>query len=49
MQTLEKIKSLRPGMALCFGNAFKIPLIVELPLPDPMPKSTSVDITTTWY
>lgn len=48
-QTLEKIKSLRPGMALCFGNAFKIPLIVELPLPDPMPKSTSVDITTTWY
>ena len=49
VQTLEKIKSLRPGMALCFGNAFKIPLIVELPLPDPMPKSTSVDITTTWY
>ena len=48
-QTLDKIKSLRPGMALCFGNAFKIPLIVELPLPDPMPKSTSVDISKTWY
>ena len=48
-QTLDKIKSLRPGMAFCFGNAFKIPLIVELPLPDPMPKSTSVDISKTWY
>lgn len=48
-QTLDKIKSLRPGMALCFGNAFKIPLIANLPLPDPMPKSTSVDITNTWY
>lgn len=48
-QTLDKIKSLRPGMALCFGNAFKIPLIANLPLPDPMPKSTSVDITSTWY
>lgn len=48
-QTLDKIKSLRPGMALCFGNAFKIPLMAKLDLPDPMPKSTSVNITKVWY
>ena len=46
---VEKVKSLRPGSALLFGNAFKIPLITQFDIPDPMPKSTSVDIVNRWY
>lgn len=47
--TIERIKTLRPGMAMIFGTAFKVPLIVKLDLPDPMPESTSVDIENMWY
>ena len=46
---INKVKTLRPGMALCFGNAFKVPLVVSLGLPDPMPESTSVDLKDTWF
>ncbi len=48
-ETLERIKTLRPGMAMAFGTAFKVPLIAKLNLPDPMPESTSVDIENAWY
>lgn len=48
-KTIERLKTLRPGMALSFGTAFKIPHIVKLDLPDPMPESTNVDIENTWY
>ncbi len=48
-ETLDRIKTLRPGMAMAFGSAFKVPLIAKLNLPDPMPESTSVDIENAWY
>ena len=46
---INKVKTLRPGMALCFGNAFKVPLVASLGLPDPMPESTSVNLVDTWF
>lgn len=46
---IEKVKSLRPGSALLFGNAFKIPLITQFDIPNPMPTSLNVDIHNTWY
>ncbi len=46
---IEKVKSLRPGMALMFGNAFKIPLITQFDIPNPMPTSTNVNLTNKWY
>ena len=49
VDTIERIKTLRPGMAMTFGTAFKIPLIAKLELPDPMPQSTRVDIENAWY
>ncbi len=49
MNNIEKVKSLRPGCALLFGNAFKIPLITQFDLPNPMPKSTDVNIVEKWY
>lgn len=45
----EKMKSFLPGNAIVFGVAFKMPLLVKLDLPNPMPESTSVNISTTWY
>lgn len=48
-ETIEKIKTLHPGMGLVFGTAFKIPLMVNLPLPNPLPVSTSLKIDDVWY
>lgn len=48
-ETIEKVKNLLPGTAIVFGSAFKLPLLVKLDLPNPMPKSTSVNIVNKWY
>lgn len=45
----EKIKSLLPGTALLFGISFKLPTFAKLELPDPMPESTSVNISSKWF
>ena len=45
----EKIKSFLPGNALVFGTSFKMPLLVKLDIPNPMPESTSVNIRDEWY
>ena len=49
MDAIEKVKSLRPGSALLFGTAFKIPLITQFEIPNPMPTSTNVNIVNKWY
>ncbi len=46
---LERLKSLRKGMALAFGSAFHIPLIAKLDMPDPPPLSSNVDIENIWF
>lgn len=48
-EAVERIKTLRPGMSMVFGTAFKIPLICTFDLPNPMPQSTSVNIASKWY
>ena len=48
-ENIEKIKTLHPGMGLVFGTAFKVPLLVNFPLPNPMPVSTSLKIDDVWY
>ncbi len=48
-QDIEKLKTLRPGTALVFGTAFRVPLLTKLNLPDPMPASSNVNIENSWY
>ena len=48
-ENIEKIKTLHPGMGLVFGTAFKVPLLVNFPLPNPMPVSTSLRIVDSWF
>lgn len=48
-QDIEKLKTERPGNALVFGSAFKVPLQVKLNLPNPMPASSNVNLENCWY
>lgn len=45
---IEKQKSLQVGNCLAFGSAFKIPIIVKLSIPNPMPQSNSCNVVVTW-
>jgi DNA helicase HerA-like ATPase len=47
-EIVEKQKTLQAGTCLAFGMAFKIPLIVKLEMPNPMPWSGNCDVVTIW-
>ena len=49
LELKEKLKTLHPGQALCFGNSFKTPLIVQFDLPNPMPVSNNIEVGKLWY
>lgn len=46
---LNILKTLKTGSALCFGLAFKTPLLAMFNLPDPLPRSSSLKIDNIWY
>ena len=48
-ESLNVLKTLNSGTALGFGTAFKIPLIVNFDLADPMPESSSLNLSKIWY
>lgn len=45
---VEKQKILQPGTCVGFGSAFKIPMLVKLEMPNPMPYSTNCDVSNCW-
>ena len=47
--TINKIKSLHPGTCMIFGNAFKLPVIVNMDRPNPEPLSNNCDVVNSWY
>lgn len=49
MANIEQIKSLSPGSAFSFGVGFKIPILVNFELPNPIPESTSVNVKNIWF
>ncbi len=48
-ETLNTLKSLTTGSALGYGTAFKIPMIINFDLADPMPESSSLKLNEMWY
>ncbi len=48
-QDIEKLKTLRPGNAMVFGSAFKVPLMAKLEFPEPAPASNNVNLEGYWY
>ncbi len=47
-EIIEKQKGLQPGYCLAFGSAFKVPIIIHVDLPNPVPNSANVCITKEW-
>ena len=47
-EIVEKQKSLQPGTCVVFGKAFKIPMIVKMDKPNPVPESSNCDVYNTW-
>ena len=47
-EIVEKQKSLQPGMCVAFGSAFKVPMIIKMPLPNPAPHSSNVNVVSVW-
>ncbi len=45
----KKLKTLQQGTCIGFGSSFKIPIIIKLDLPDPMPESTNCNIIQSWF
>ena len=46
---IEKLKSLGPGNALCFGSAFAIPTFTRIDQPNPYPNSANAQIKNSWF
>ena len=47
-EIVEKQKALQPGYCLCFGDAFKVPIILKVELPNPVPESANCNVVNTW-
>lgn len=47
-EIMEKQKSLQPGMCVAFGRAFKVPMIIKMPLPNPEPHSSNINVVSIW-
>lgn len=45
---IEKLNSLQAGTLVSFGNAFKIPLLIKMDLPNPLPYSANCDVLERW-
>ncbi len=45
---IEKLNSLQPGTLISFGSAFKIPLLVKMDMPSPLPYSSNCNVLERW-
>ena len=45
---VDKLNSLQSGTLVAFGNAFKIPTLIKMDLPNPLPYSSNCDVLNRW-
>src|SRR5574344_599518 len=45
---IEKLNSLQAGTLVAFGSAFKIPLLIKMDLPNPLPYSSNCNVLERW-
>ena len=48
-EIIARLRILQPGNCIAFGGAFKIPVIVKLEMPNPMPTSSNCNLVNTWF
>ncbi len=46
---IQKLKTFHSGTCICYGSAFKMPVVVNVDEPSPGPLSQNVDISNVWY
>lgn len=47
-EIVDKQKVLQIGNCVAFGKAFRIPTIIRMELPDPLPESSNADVYNRW-
>lgn len=48
-EVIERLRILQPGNCIAFGSAFKVPVLVKMDMPNPMPSSSSCEISKMWF
>ena len=48
-EVVSQLKNLKAGNCIAFGQAFKVPTVMYLELPNPSPLSNNVDLKSVWY
>ena len=48
-EVVIQLKNLKSGNCIAFGQAFKVPTVMYMELPNPAPLSSNVDLKTVWY
>ena len=48
-EVVNQLKNLKPGNCIAFGSAFKVPISMYIPLPNPRPLSNNVDLSSVWF
>lgn len=48
-EIVSHLKNLNSGDCIAFGNAFKVPTILHVTMPNPLPLSNNVDLQKVWY
>ena len=47
-EIVDKLKNLKPGNCVAFGNAFKVPVFAHVEIPNPEPLSQNVNVVNAW-
>lgn len=48
-EVVVQLKNLKSGNCIAFGQAFKVPTIMYLEMPNPTPLSNNVDLNSVWF
>lgn len=48
-EIVKKLRILQPGTCIAFGSAFKVPIVIDIDMPDPAPTSSSCDVSGIWF
>ena len=46
---MKEIKTFHSGVCVAYGSAFKMPVIIQVDEPNPVPLSQNVNISKVWY
>ena len=48
-ETIKRLRILQPGNCVAFGSAFKIPVLIKMDLPNPLPSSSNCPVSHIWF